>query len=79
MKSDMALISRIESVTAGSLIILGTTYYLFESMEITYLFWFVFGLGSAALRVAKRERDDKILYYEDTKSSDFSVAEVKIK
>ena len=78
-ESDMSLISTMEAITASSLILLGTTFYLFENSVITYLFWFVFGLGSAALRVAKRERDDKILYYEDIKSPDSSVAEIKIK
>lgn len=78
-ESDMSLVSTMTAITTSALIILGTTYYLFENMEITYLFWFVFGLGGAALRVAKRERDDKVLYYEDTKSPNSSVAEIKIK
>lgn len=78
-ESDMSLISTMTAVMTSMLIIFGATNYLFESAEITYLFWFVFGLGSAALRVAKHECDDRVLYYEDAKSPDFSVAEIKIK
>ena len=77
--SQLSLISTMTAIAITCLIILGTTYYLFENMAILYLFWFVFGLGSAALRVAKREHDDKILYYEDIESPDSSVADIKIR
>ena len=33
---------------------------------------------SAAIRVAKKEHDDRVLYYEDTRASDYSVIDIEI-
>ena len=43
-----------------------------------YLLLAVFGMGSAALRVAKSENDNAELYFEDSKSIDSSTVNIRI-
>ena len=52
--------------------------YIWSSTSAYYLFWCIFGMGSATLRVAKRDYDDKVLYYEETGDSDSSVIDIEI-
>ena len=62
-----------------SLIAYGAFSYIFADLFAGYLFWCVFGIGSAALRVAKKETDDRNQYYEDTRASDSSAIDVEIR
>jgi hypothetical protein len=57
----------------------GLTEYIWSDVTVYYLFWCILGLGSAALRIAKREHDDKVMYYGDLASVDSSVLDVKIR
>ena len=70
------------SLTAGAmtiaLIAFGLTEYLWADNTMYYLFWCIFGIGSAALRISKREHDDKVMYYGDLMTVDSSVIDVKI-
>ena len=56
----------------------GATEYIFADSPSFYLFWCVFGIGSAVLRVAKRELDDRTQYYEDTRDTDYSAIDIDI-
>jgi len=76
--SAVRRISPMISVAIFCLICYGTADYIWSDMSMFYLFCVVFGLGSAVLRVAKQERDDKLLYEEDTKHSSFSVIDVYV-
>jgi len=67
INSQLSVISPITSVANLCLIAYGTNHYVWENFASFYLFFAVFGIGSAALRVTKRERDERILYYEHTK------------
>jgi hypothetical protein len=40
------------------IIVFGVTDYPFANPTMFYLFWVVFGIGSATLRIAKQERED---------------------
>ena len=40
------------------LIVYGAFNYIWKDMVMYYLFWCVFCIGSAALRISKREHDD---------------------
>ena len=62
-----------------AMLALGMTDYFWSDTAVYYLFWCVFGIGSAALRIAKREHDDKVMYYGDLMSVDSSVMDVKLK
>lgn len=70
------------SLSAGAMIIslaaFGMTEYIFADHTMYYLFWCIFGIGSAALRISKREHDDRVMYYGDLMSVDSSVIDVKI-
>ena len=41
---------------------LGATVYIWQDLSLYYLFWCVFGVGSATLRIAKQEYDDRAIY-----------------
>jgi hypothetical protein len=76
--------SQIETLAAVSgaalfcLLAFGMVNYIWSSPSAYYLFWCIFGMGSATLRVAKRDYDDKVLYYEETGDSDSSVIDIEI-
>jgi hypothetical protein len=76
--SEVSVLSPICSVCVYSLVAYGAFNYVFADMFSMYLFWCVFGIGSAALRVAKRETDDRIHYYEDTRASNSSAIDIEI-
>ena len=61
-----------------ALIAFGMTEYIWADETLLYLFWCIFGIGSATLRIAKREHDDRVMYYGDLMTADTSVIDVKI-
>lgn len=77
--SVVSTLAPICSVCIFSLITYGSVSHIFADMYSCYIFWCVFGIGSATLRVAKRETDDRIHYYEDTRASDSSAIDVEIR
>lgn len=56
----------------------GLMNYIWSDISAYYLFWTVFGIGSATLRVAKKEHDDLVFYYEDLMAQDSSALDVEI-
>ena len=77
-KSQISSLSPAVTVATVCLISYGAVHYIWESSYSYYLFWCVFGLGSAALRVARKEFDDRTLYFEDNINREASVIDVKI-
>ena len=67
------------AVVIFALIFLGSTEYIWADNPSFYLFWCVFGIGSASLRISKRQLDDRVLYYEDTRDVDYSAIDIEIK
>jgi hypothetical protein len=53
-------------------------HYIWASADSFYLFFLVFGVGSATLRVIKRERDERILYYEHTKRVHSAAVDIEL-
>ncbi len=76
--SEISIISPMIAVAAFSIIAFGSSADIFSAGSSYYLLWCVFGFGSALLRVAKKEYDDRALYFEDAIDSESSVADVKI-
>lgn len=76
--SQVRTTSDVSVITTFTLIVYGTTNYIWTNSSICYLFWCVFGLGSAALRISKRENDNKIIYYNDVVSPESSDIDVQI-
>ncbi len=77
-RSQTGLATLISELCVFCLLTFGATNYIWSDMSAYYLFWCIFGIGSAAIRVAKKEHDDMILYYEDTRAFDSSVIDVQI-
>jgi hypothetical protein len=76
--SQTSAITRFAEVSVFCLLAYGTVNYIWSDMSMYYLFWCVFGIVSAAIRVAKKEHDDRVLYYEDNRTQDYSVIDVEI-
>ncbi len=76
--SQVKTVSNTAMLALIALIIYGSVNYIWESSATCYLFWCVFGLGSATLRISKREHDDRIIYYNDVVSPESSDIDVQI-
>jgi O-antigen ligase len=76
--SEISMISPIIAVATIGIIVFGTTSNVLGDAVSYYLFWCVFGAGSATLRVAKREYDERVMYFEDAIDRELSVVDVKI-
>jgi hypothetical protein len=61
------------------LMMYGVFNYIWADMTMYYLFWCVFGLGSATLRVAKNEFDEDAVYFRDGSTTDASSIDIAIK
>lgn len=61
-----------------ALVAFGITDYIFYSSAMYYLFWIVFGIGSAGLRISRTETDEKIYYKRHATVSEVSNADIKI-
>ena len=66
------------SITVA-LVVFGVFNYIWEDMSMYYLFWCIFGIGSASLRIAKREFDDRVAYFSDGRSVHSSDVDIALK
>ena len=76
--SSVGRLSSYASVAMCVLLVFGAVNYLFSDLSLNLLYWCVFGIGGAALRVAKREHDDLIGYFSDGRSRDASSIDIDI-
>ena len=76
--SELNVLAPVSTLCTLALVAYGSFNYIFTDPTSYYLFWCVFGIGSAALRVAKKETDDRMLYYEDTRAAYSSAIDVNI-
>ena len=67
------------AVATVILLVFGVDAYIFADRSVLYLFWLVFGICTAALRTAKREYDDRLSYYGDSSSSEYSALDIGIR
>ena len=77
--SQVSVVSPIISVCVFALLCFGAVDYIWSDFSEFYIFWCVFGMGSATMRVAKRDNDDELMYYEDTRRSTFSAINIEIR
>ena len=77
--SRVSKISAYTTVITVTLMAYGTFNYIWADMTMYYLFWCVFGLGSASLRVAKSEFDDRVAYFSDGSAEDSSSIDISIR
>lgn len=76
--SQVSTLSPMFSVTIFTLLVLGATNYIWSDVSTAYLFWSVLGLGSATLRVAKQEHDDRVLYFDGARSATSAMVELDL-
>ena len=76
--SQVGLASNLADVVLVSLLVYGLFTSLWVSPTIYYLFWCVFGFGSAVLRISKKEFDDRVGYFSDGASSDSSSIDISL-
>ena len=77
--SQMQDISRVVSSVTVALMVYGFFNSFWSDMTMYYLFFTVFGLGSATLRVAKSEFDDRVAYFSDGAGDDASSIDITIR
>lgn len=77
--SEVRKISDYTTLTTVMLMAYGVFNYIWADMTMYYLFWCVFGLGSATLRVAKDEFDERAAYFRDGSTADASSIDIAIK
>lgn len=76
--SSVNTLSRFAIVALACIFVFGAFNYVWSDMIFTYLFWCVFGTASAALRISKREHDDRVGYFSDGRSLDSSSVDIEI-
>lgn len=76
--SQMGMMSNLSGVCLFGLLAFGMINYIWSEPSAYYLFWCIFGIGSASLRVAKNDYNDRVVYYEESSDFDSSVIDVEI-
>ena len=61
-----------------ALLFYGAFSYIFADFTMFYLFFVLFATESAMLRVSRKARDERILYYEDSRSNESSSIDVSL-
>ncbi len=77
-KSTVRLVTVYSLCALVVLLLFGISDYIWSTFSLYYLFWVVFGIGSAALRIAKREREDLANYYGDDQSPESSIIDIRL-
>ena len=76
--SQLSLLSPFNTLALAALLLFGASSYLWADMSMYFLFWCVFGIGSATLRISRQEQDDRMGYYSDGRSADASSIDIEI-
>ena len=77
--SQVSKLAQFSDVTVVALLIYGLFTSLWTAPTVYYLFWCVFGLGSAVLRISKHEFDDRVGYFSDGAGVDSSAIDISLK
>ena len=76
--SEVSALTRFTAVTMAVLLAFGAMNYLWADTTINYLFWCIFGIGSATLRISKSSYDDWAGYFSDGRSFDSSRLDISL-
>lgn len=77
-RGSMRTVTVFGTIALFALLIYGMTDYIWFSPLMFYLFFVLFGMGSASLRIAKEDEIDRLNYYGDARRADASVIDVNI-
>ncbi len=75
---SMRIITVFGTLALFALLIFGMTDYIWFAPPMQYLFFVLFGMGSASLRIAKEEADDRLNYHGDARRADSSVIDITL-
>lgn len=76
--SQIERLSCIGGATMFALLAFGMVNYIWSEPSAYYFFWCLFGIGSATLRVARKDYDDRVIYYEESSAFDSAVIDIEI-
>lgn len=76
--SSVAFYADAAALAAFSILVIGSFTDIFLSLETVYFFISVFATGSAALRVSKKEKEERLSYYTDLGTSDSAAIDVTL-
>ena len=76
--SQIERLSCVSGACTFGLLAFGMINYIWSEPSAYYFFWCLFGIGSATLRIAKKDYDDKVVYYEESNAFDSSVIDIEI-
>ena len=76
--SQIERLSCISGACMFGLLAFGMVNYIWSEPSAYYFFWCLFGIGSATLRVARKDYDDRVVYYEESSAFDSSVIDIEI-
>ncbi len=77
-ESTVADISAVSSVTVIAFIIFGSFNQMFTDISLYYIFFSAFAVGSATLRIACAEHDDRASYFRDASQSHSAAVDVDL-
>ena len=76
--SGIAPVAKVASAVVFALFIYGSINYIWADMSMYYLFWCAFGMGSATLRIARQEYDDRVDYYNDGRRAESASVDIDL-
>ena len=77
-KSSITATALAGAISVFALITFGMTDYIFYNPVMIYLFFAIFGLSSASLRISKREHDDELYFSGGSASSESASLDVSL-
>jgi O-antigen ligase len=77
-RGSMRTVTTFGTLALFALLIFGMTDYIWFAPPMYYLFFVLFGMGSASLRIAKEEADDRLNYHGDARRADSSVIDITL-
>ena len=77
-RGSMRTVTVFGTLALFALLIFGMTDYIWFAPPMYYLFFVLFGMGSASLRIAKEEADDRLNYHGDARRADSSVIDITL-
>ncbi len=77
-ESSVASVSATSAITITAFIIFGTFTQMFTEITLYYIFFSAFAMGSATLRIACEEHDDRLAYLRDARQSYSAAVDVDL-
>ena len=74
----LEMASNASAISIFSLLVFGVLNPVISDASMFYLFFAVFGIGTASLRAAKIENDDRLGYYKDSRSVESSALDIEL-